>query len=114
MRCRPCRGILRGATAAPNDTASTSPVNRQVNSALHIVHVTQARMHEPAKSYLARRKNDGKTPREARRCDKRQLANVLIRHAPGKLVEGQTVTGWKAAFGALAVACPERLTTHTN
>ncbi|MBA2696703.1 MAG: IS110 family transposase [Actinobacteria bacterium] len=50
--------------------------NRQVNSALHIVHVTQARMHEPAKSYLARRKNDGKTPREARRCHKRQLANV--------------------------------------
>lgn len=54
--------------------------NRQVNSVLHIVHVTQARMHEPAKSYLIRRKSDGKTAREARRCHKRQLANVIIRH----------------------------------
>lgn len=54
--------------------------NRQVNSVQHIVHVTQARIHEPAKSYLTRRKSDGKTPREARRCHKRQLANVLIRH----------------------------------
>jgi transposase len=54
--------------------------NRQVNSALHIIHVTQARMHDPAKTYLARRKNEGKTPREARRSHKRQLANVLIRH----------------------------------
>lgn len=54
--------------------------NRQVNSVLHIVHVTQARMHEPAKNYLTRRKSDGKTPREARRCHKRQLANILIRH----------------------------------
>jgi putative transposase len=33
------------------------------------------------------------------------------RKAPGKLVEGQTVTGWKAAYGALAVAYPDRLTT---
>lgn len=54
--------------------------NRQVNSVLHIVHVTQARMHEPAKSYMTRRKSDGKTAREARRCHKRQLANVIIRH----------------------------------
>ena len=53
--------------------------NRQVNSALHIIHVTQARMHEPAQTYLARRKSEGKTPREARRGHKRQLANVLIR-----------------------------------
>jgi len=54
--------------------------NRQVNSVLHIVHVTQARMHDPAKTYLTRRKSEGKTAREARRCHKRQLANVLIRH----------------------------------
>ena len=33
------------------------------------------------------------------------------RKAPGKLVEGQTVTGWKAAYGALAVAYPDRLNT---
>ncbi len=29
---------------------------------------------------MTRRKSDGKTAREARRCHKRQLANVIIRH----------------------------------
>jgi putative transposase len=36
------------------------------------------------------------------------------RRAPGKLVEGQVVTGWKAALGALAVAYPDRLALHIN
>ena len=54
--------------------------NRQVNSVLHIVHVTQARMHEPAKTYLAKSSATGKTARGARRAHKRQLANVIIRH----------------------------------
>ncbi|WP_456238530.1 IS256 family transposase [Occultella glacieicola] len=31
------------------------------------------------------------------------------RKAPGRLVEGQTVTGWTAALNALAIAHPERL-----
>ena len=53
--------------------------NRQVNSVLHIVHVTQARMHEPAKAFLARSTATGKTARGARRAHKRQLANVVIR-----------------------------------
>jgi transposase len=54
--------------------------NRQVNSVLHIVHVTQARAHPPARTYLARREAEKKTKREARRAHKRQLANVIIRH----------------------------------
>jgi transposase len=53
--------------------------NRIVNSALHIVHVTQARCHPPARAYLAR-PAPGKTKREIRRSHKRQLANVIIRH----------------------------------
>ena len=36
------------------------------------------------------------------------------RKAPGKLVEGQAVTGWKQAFGALAIAYPDRLTDYLN
>ena len=31
--------------------------------------------------------------------------------APGKLVEGATVLGWKQALGALAMAYPDRLPT---
>lgn len=53
--------------------------NRVVNSVLHIVHVTQARCHPPARAYLSQRA-PGKTKRELRRAHKRQLANVIIRH----------------------------------
>ncbi len=53
--------------------------NRQVNSVLHIVHVTQARIHEPAKTFLAKSTATGKTARGARRAHKRHLANVIIR-----------------------------------
>jgi transposase len=53
--------------------------NRVVNSVLHIVHITQARCHPPARAYLAQRA-PGKTKRELRRAHKRQLANVIIRH----------------------------------
>jgi transposase len=54
--------------------------NRAVNSILHIVHVTQVRCHPPAKDYMAKRTAENKTKREARRCHKRHLANVIIRH----------------------------------
>ncbi|MEV6213091.1 IS110 family transposase [Kitasatospora sp. NPDC051914] len=54
--------------------------NRNVNSILHIVHVTQVRCHEPARAYVTRKISENKTKREARRAHKRQLANVIIRH----------------------------------
>jgi transposase len=53
--------------------------NRRVNSVLHIASVTQQREHEPARDYLARKRRDGKTRREARRAHKRHLANRVIR-----------------------------------
>ncbi len=54
--------------------------NRTVNSVLHIIHVTQARMHEPAQQFMSRSIAAGKTKRAARRSHKRQLANVIIKH----------------------------------
>jgi putative transposase len=36
------------------------------------------------------------------------------RKAPGRLVEGATVHGWKAALNALAIAYPNRLNHHIN
>ncbi len=36
------------------------------------------------------------------------------RKAPGRLVEGAVVQGWKAALGALAVAFPDRLAAYIN
>jgi transposase len=51
--------------------------NRQLNCALHRIAITQARMHPPARAYLARKQADGKSRREALRCLKRQLARAV-------------------------------------
>jgi transposase len=53
--------------------------NRQVNSVFHTMHITQARFYPPAKDFVARKRSEGKTYREARRAHKRQLANRVIR-----------------------------------
>lgn len=39
--------------------------NRRLNRAIHIIAVTQMRMHPPAREYIARRLEEGKTSREA-------------------------------------------------
>jgi transposase len=53
--------------------------NRQVNSTLHLMHVTQIRGYPPARDYIDRKRAEHKTKREARRAHKRHLANVVIR-----------------------------------
>lgn len=53
--------------------------NRQLNRAAHRIAITQARIHPPATAYLERRMAEGKTDREARRCLKRHLVNVIFR-----------------------------------
>jgi transposase len=53
--------------------------NRQLNCALHRVAVTQGRVHDPARQYLARKESEGKGRMEALRCLKRHLANVIWR-----------------------------------
>jgi transposase len=51
--------------------------NRQLNAALHRMAVTQMRTHEPAQAYLARKRAEGKSKREALRCLKRHLARTV-------------------------------------
>jgi transposase len=51
--------------------------NRQLNCALHRIAITQARIHPPARAYLARKQSEGKSRREALRCLKRQLARTV-------------------------------------
>jgi transposase len=53
--------------------------NRRLNCALHRIAVTQMRTHEPAKLYLERRRAEGKSAGEARRCLKRHLARIVWR-----------------------------------
>lgn len=74
--------------------------NRAVNSVLHIIHVTQVRCHPPAKEYMTRKMLERKSKREARRCHKRQLANVVIRHMwndADRLAEAATTHRARAA-----------------
>jgi transposase len=51
--------------------------NRQLNCALHRIAVTQGRVHEPAREFLARKQAEGKSRIEALRCLKRHLARAV-------------------------------------
>jgi transposase len=53
--------------------------NRRLNRALYVIALTQTR-HEPrAIAYLQRKRAEGKTRREAMRCLKRRLSDVVYR-----------------------------------
>ena len=53
--------------------------NRQINAALHRIAITRARCHPETQDYLARKRAEGKTKREALRCLKRHLARRIWR-----------------------------------
>jgi len=54
--------------------------DRKLNAALHVVAVTQMRLSQTAGyAYYWRRRSEGKTSREALRCLKRRLADVVYR-----------------------------------
>jgi transposase len=53
--------------------------NRRLNSVLHIIAVTQARMHPPAVAFVARKRAEGMSMREALRCLKRHIARSVFR-----------------------------------
>jgi transposase len=52
--------------------------NRRLNLALHRIVLTQARTYAPAREYLARRRAEGRTDREARRALKRLICRRII------------------------------------
>lgn len=66
--------------------------NRQLNAALHRMAVTQLRIHEPAKDYVAKKRAEGKSKTEAIRCLKRQLSRVVFQtlRTTTKPVDGLT------------------------
>jgi transposase len=53
--------------------------NRKLNAALHQVVLTQARVHPPARAYLAKKRAEGKSNKEAFRCLKRHLVRVVFK-----------------------------------
>lgn len=75
---------LAGIAPIPASSGNTSRFrldrggNRQLNAAVHRVAVTQLRIHPPARHYVDRRINEGKTKREALRCLKRHLVRTIF------------------------------------
>jgi len=53
--------------------------DRQLNRALHMIIVTRRRAHPDTIAYIKRRREEGKSSREATRCLKRYLARNLYR-----------------------------------
>jgi transposase len=53
--------------------------DRQLNRALRIIVVSRMRSHPPTSAYVQRRRAEGKTDKEIRRCIKRYLARHLYR-----------------------------------
>lgn len=53
--------------------------DRRLNAALHTIAIVRQRHHQPTRTYTARRTNEGKNPREIRRCLKRYIARDLYR-----------------------------------
>lgn len=78
--------LARHAGAAPLEASSGAVVrhrlnrggNRQLNAILERIALTQYRGHPPAREYLARRRSEGKTDREARRALKRYLCRPIL------------------------------------
>jgi hypothetical protein len=85
-----CRGeaafaMLAGAAPIPASSGRTVRYrlnrsgNRQLNRALHSIALSRQRYHQPTRDYTDRRRAEGKTAREIRRCLKRYIARQLYR-----------------------------------
>jgi transposase len=74
--------LARAAGVAPIPASSGNTTrhrldyggNRQINAALHRIAITRARCHPETRAYIARKRSEGKTTREAIRALKRHLA----------------------------------------
>jgi transposase len=53
--------------------------DRQLSRALHTIVMLRERCHQPTRRYVARRRAEGKSEREIRRCLKRTVVRQLSR-----------------------------------
>jgi transposase len=55
--------------------------------------ITQVRRYPPAKAYYQRKRGEGKTHKEALRCLKRRLSNVVYRQLQAETDQSQADPG---------------------
>jgi transposase len=78
-------GMLSGTAPVPVSSGRTDRHrlnrlgDRQLNRAIHVIAVTRMRCHPATIAYVQRRRAEGKTDKEIRRCIKRYLARHLYR-----------------------------------
>jgi len=78
-------GMLSGTAPVPVSSGRTDRHrlnrlgDRQLNRAIHVIAVNRMRCHQPTQAYVQRRRAEGKTDKEIRRCIKRYLARHLYR-----------------------------------
>jgi len=77
--------MLAGVAPIPASSGQTQRMrlnrggNRELNRALHVVAMVQARRHPAATAYVARKISEGKSHKDAIRCLKRQLVPTVLR-----------------------------------
>jgi transposase len=77
--------MLAGVAPIPASSGQTQRMrlnrggNRQLNRALHVIAVVQARSHPPARAYVVRKMRAGHSWKDAIRSLKRHLARVVFR-----------------------------------
>ena len=100
---------MRPETAVPNRCRRGALLDRHRPDALRRCPSRADRIASEAASLhlCGNPRHRGQTSRE--RAKEAGLAKGISRKAPPKLVEGATVQGWNAAYGALSLAFPGRL-----
>jgi transposase len=77
--------MLAGVAPIPASSGQTRRMrlnrggNRQLNRALYSIAFAQVRTHPPAKAFVAKKRAEGKSWREAIRALKRHLARIVFR-----------------------------------
>lgn len=77
--------MLAGCAPIPASSGQTAhhrlnrQDDRQLNWAIHIVYLQRMRHHQPTETYISRRRAEGKTRREIRRCVKCDIPGELFR-----------------------------------
>jgi transposase len=85
IRSKAAFAVLSGTAPLPASSGKTQRHrlnrggNRQLNWALHYIALVQWRVLPEAQVYMARQREAGKSHKEAMRCLKRHLSNVVYR-----------------------------------
>lgn len=85
IRSKAAFAMLNGTAPLPASSGSTTRYrlnrggNRQLNYALHVIALARVRTDPETQAYVARRRAQGKTFKEAMRCLKRHISNEIYR-----------------------------------